>query len=106
MDPEVYGASSKLAQNVSGMMGVVTGLESDLRTGLPRQMTEIHDPYRLLILIDQEPEIVKSALAQLKHHTTWVDNQWLWVVSKGKEDQKTFVHTMDGFSEISFLGKT
>ena len=48
IDPRRYGAGTKLPHNVNGLLGVCNGIEGDLLTGLPTQMTEIHDPVRLL----------------------------------------------------------
>jgi len=56
VDNERYGAGSKLPHNVACLLGVMSGHASDLRTGLPRQMIEIHEPMRLLILVEATPE--------------------------------------------------
>ena len=52
VDPAGYGCSTKLPHNLTGLIGVMDGAASDLRTGLPWQMTEIHEPLRLLIVIE------------------------------------------------------
>ena len=44
---EKYGSSSKIVHNLAGLFGVMEGACSDLRTGLPQQMIEIHEPMRL-----------------------------------------------------------
>lgn len=80
IDPDFYGAGSKLPQNVTGLFGVLTGIESDLRSGLPTQMTEIHDPLRLLCVIEQSPAIVQSVLARLDGIQNWIQGEWIWVV--------------------------
>jgi uncharacterized protein YbcC (UPF0753/DUF2309 family) len=49
------GAGSKLPHNVIGLLGVANGMEGDLRTGLPTQMTELHDPVRLLMIVEHFP---------------------------------------------------
>ena len=53
LDPIRYGAGTKLPHNVNGLLGVCNGIEGDLLTGLPTQMTEIHDPVRLLTVVEQ-----------------------------------------------------
>jgi uncharacterized protein YbcC (UPF0753/DUF2309 family) len=53
IDNQKYGAGSKLPHNVTSLLGIMTGYCSDLRTGLPVQMIEIHEPTRLLIVIEQ-----------------------------------------------------
>lgn len=77
MDPEVYGAGNKLPQNVVAMLGVMTGLESDIRTGLPMQMTEIHPPRRLMVVVVQRPDIIDRALDQIGSLRRWYEGRWL-----------------------------
>jgi uncharacterized protein YbcC (UPF0753/DUF2309 family) len=45
-----YGCGTKLPHNVTSLLGVMDGAQSDLRTGLPWQMVEIHEPTRLAIV--------------------------------------------------------
>lgn len=77
LDPKVYGAGSKLPHNVNGLIGVMNGTEGDLLTGLPSQMTEIHDPIRLMLLVQQEPDIALRAIQKNPAIYEWVQNQWL-----------------------------
>jgi hypothetical protein len=56
VDNTGYGAGSKLPHNLAAMVGVMDGAQSDLRTGLPWQMVEIHEPVRSLFLIETTPE--------------------------------------------------
>lgn len=58
-----YGSGTKAAHNVSGLVGVLDGAAGDLRTGLPRQMTEIHEAMRLLMVVEARPEVL-SAIAE------------------------------------------
>ena len=51
IDNSIYGAGTKLPHNVIGLLGVANGVEGDLRTGLPSQMIEVHEPARLLIVV-------------------------------------------------------
>lgn len=82
IDPEVYGAGNKLPQNVVGIFGVMTGIESDLRTGLPMQMTETHTPVRLLLVVVQKKEILNQAIARQPQLLPWVDNGWVHLISQ------------------------
>lgn len=81
VDPEVYGAGSKLPQNVVGLYGVMTGLASDLRTGLPLQMTEIHPPVRLLIVIEQDVQVIRKVFEGSPMVYEWVKNEWVRIVA-------------------------
>ncbi len=51
-----FGCGSKLPHNLAALLGVMDGMASDLRTGLPWQMVEIHEPMRSLFLIETVPE--------------------------------------------------
>jgi len=41
-----------LPHNVTALLGVMDGAASDLRTGLSVQMVEIHEPMRLLVVVE------------------------------------------------------
>ena len=56
VDNAGYGCGTKLPHNVTSLLGVMDGAASDLRTGLPWQMVEIHEPVRLLFVIETTPE--------------------------------------------------
>ncbi|MDR3638223.1 MAG: DUF2309 domain-containing protein [Isosphaeraceae bacterium] len=56
VDNDRYGAGTKLPHNLSSLLGVMDGAASDLRTGLPWQMVEIHEPVRSLFIIETTPE--------------------------------------------------
>ena len=55
IDSPGWGCGSKLPHNVTAMLGVMDGAASDLRQGLPRQGVEIHEPLRLLFVIESTP---------------------------------------------------
>ncbi|WP_239394841.1 putative inorganic carbon transporter subunit DabA, partial [Frankia sp. CiP3] len=58
VDPVGYGSGTKLPHNITAMVGVMDGHTSDLRTGLPWQMVEIHEPMRLLMIAEATPELL------------------------------------------------
>jgi hypothetical protein len=62
VDPTGYGSGTKLPHNVTCLLGVMDGALSDLRTGLPWQMVEIHEPVRLTIVVECAPEHLRRAL--------------------------------------------
>ena len=51
-----FGAGTKLPHNLASLLGVMDGAAGDLRTGLPWQMVEIHEPVRSLFIIETTPE--------------------------------------------------
>ncbi len=56
VDPTGYGCGTKLPHNIVSLLGVMNGAASDLRPGLPWQMVEIHEPVRLLFVIETTPD--------------------------------------------------
>ncbi len=80
MDPDKLGAGTKLPHNVMGLIGVANGADGDLRTGLPYQMVEIHDPIRLLMIVEQYPKLVMEVLKSNPATYEWVKNYWVHLV--------------------------
>ena len=76
-----YGAGTKLPHNITGLIGVMDGHASDLRTGLPWQMVEIHEPVRLLIVIDATPDAILAAAEKVPVVKNFVVNGWVQVAS-------------------------
>jgi uncharacterized protein len=52
VDNSGWGCGTKLPHNITSLAGVMDGYQSDLRTGLPWQMVEIHEPVRSLFVIE------------------------------------------------------
>ena len=77
IDNAMYGAGTKLPHNVIGLLGVANGMEGDLRTGLPSQMIEVHEPSRLLIAVEQETGILDQAMTRIGQLREWLDNEWV-----------------------------
>jgi uncharacterized protein YbcC (UPF0753/DUF2309 family) len=61
-DPVRLGCSTKLPHNITSLLGVMDGASSDLRPGLPWQMVEIHEPVRLLFIIETTPTAMERIL--------------------------------------------
>lgn len=81
VDPMKYGSDSKLSHNVVGLIGVSHGVESDLEMGLPTQMTEVHDPVRILFVAAQKPEIIELAAKRNPATWEWIANGWVHLAS-------------------------
>jgi uncharacterized protein YbcC (UPF0753/DUF2309 family) len=77
VDNERLGAGTKLPHNVTGLVGVMDGRCSDLRTGLPKQMVEIHEPVRLLTLVEAPPNVVLQVLDRLPEVKRLAENGWI-----------------------------
>lgn len=77
VDNQKLGAGTKLPHNVMGLIGVANGIEGDLRTGLPSQMIEVHDPLRLLMVVEQYPDVVLSTIQRNPATYQWFENAWV-----------------------------
>ncbi|TDQ18591.1 hypothetical protein DFQ04_0394 [Algoriphagus boseongensis] len=80
MDPDKLGAGTKLPHNVMGLIGVANGADGDLRTGLPYQMVEIHDPIRLMLIVEQYPDVVMDVIRSNPATYEWIKNYWVHFV--------------------------
>lgn len=77
MDNYKLGAGTKLPHNVVGLIGVANSSDGDLRPGLPLQMIEVHDPVRLLILVEHFPEVVLNTIKIEPALYEWFINDWV-----------------------------
>jgi uncharacterized protein YbcC (UPF0753/DUF2309 family) len=64
IDNRGWGAGTKLPHNITSLLGVMDGAASDLRTGLPWQGVDIHEPVRLLFVIETTPEAMLQIMAE------------------------------------------
>lgn len=77
VDNQKLGAGTKLPHNVMGLFGVANGIDGDLRPGLPSQMIEVHDPVRLMVIVDHFPEIILKTIKSLDAMYEWYINEWI-----------------------------
>lgn len=82
VDNEKLGAGTKLPHNVVGLIGVANGVEGDLRPGLPSQMIELHDPVRLLFVVEHFPEVVLKTIKENERTYEWFINEWVFLAVK------------------------
>jgi uncharacterized protein YbcC (UPF0753/DUF2309 family) len=81
VDNDTFGCGTKLPHNVTGLIGVMNGHQSDLRTGLPLQMVEIHEPMRLLLIVEATPASLLAVASRQPEVAELVVNQWVQLVS-------------------------
>ncbi|MEA2631543.1 MAG: uncharacterized protein QOE66_1762, partial [Chloroflexota bacterium] len=72
-----YGAGTKLPHNLASLLGVMDGAESDLRTGLPWQMVEIHEPVRSLFILETTPEAMLGIMDRNEGIGRMCRNGWI-----------------------------
>jgi uncharacterized protein len=95
VDPQRFGAGTKLPHNVASLLGVMEGTSGDLRTGLPTQMIEIHEPVRLLCLVEASPEALLAVAAREPEVAELVLGGWVRLVSIEPEARR-FLELVDG----------
>lgn len=116
VDNEKLGAGSKLPQNVIGLYAVANGVKGDLRPGLPWQMIDVHDPVRILTVVEQKPEVVLEVLKANPSTYEWYDKDWmkltvynpfdgeLYILMKGEFKRynpiQTNIPTINHFEEL------
>jgi uncharacterized protein YbcC (UPF0753/DUF2309 family) len=98
IDNQKLGAGTKLPHNVMGLFGVANGTDGDLRPGLPSQMIEVHDPIRLLIVVEHFPEIVLDTIKKSPETYEWFINEWIHLVAVNPETRELFLFKEGIFS--------
>lgn len=91
VDQEKLGAGTKLPHNVMGLFGVANGIDGDLRPGLPAQMTEVHDPIRLLLVVEHFPEVVLEVIQRNPTTYEWFINEWVILVAVHPESKESYL---------------
>lgn len=81
VDNQKFGAGTKLPHNVMGLIGVANSSDGDLRPGLPLQMIEVHDPVRLLMIVEHFPEVVLNTINQNKALFEWFEMEWVHLIA-------------------------
>jgi len=97
MDNYRMGAGTKLPYNIMGLFGVANGSDGDLRPGLPSQMIEVHDPVRLLVIVEHYPEIVLKSINQEPATYEFYINEWLHIVAVHPETRELFLFKNGAF---------
>ncbi len=95
VDNVKLGCGTKLPHNVVGLVGVTNSSDGDLRLGLPWQMIEPHDPVRLMVIVEQRPEIVLKVIQTNDAMYEWYKNEWVHIVALHPETGE-FYYYQDG----------
>ena len=82
VDNAHFGCGSKITHNITGLFGVMEGADSDLRTGLPWQMVEIHEPMRLLVVVEQTTAVLTAIVQRQPALQELIGNAWIVVAAK------------------------
>ena len=105
VDNQKLGAGTKLPHNVMGLFGVANGIDGDLRPGLPSQMIEVHDPVRLLVIVEHFPDVLLNVIQKAPEVYEWFINEWVNLVSINPETHELSVFKEGKFYPYLPLGK-
>jgi Uncharacterized protein conserved in bacteria len=91
VDTEHYGSGSKVYHNVAGRFAVMTGNQSDLRTGLPTQTVlkdgkPYHEPVRLIVLVEAPLAFAQRSVGNLVKIKALLGGGWVRVIIMDPED--------------------
>jgi uncharacterized protein len=100
VDNDRYGCGTKLPHNVTSLMGVMDGHASDLRTGLPWQMVEIHEPVRILFVVETTPDRLEKVIETSPSIKRLVVNRWLRLATIDPASGRVHVRRDGGFEEF------
>ncbi len=98
VDPVGYGCGSKLPHNITSLLGVMEGAASDLRTGLSQQMTEIHEPLRILFVIETKPQVMLQIMKRNPVIDRFVRNRWVQLAVLDPDSAAIHEFTGDDFT--------
>ncbi|MDE3167645.1 MAG: DUF2309 family protein [Acidobacteriota bacterium] len=101
VDNDRYGCGTKLPHNVTGLVGVMDGHASDLRTGLPWQMVEIHEPVRMLFVIETTPDRLSGVIDAIPYLKQLVDNRWVRVATLDPVSGRVHVRRGAAYEEFT-----
>jgi len=95
VDQEVYGSGSKIYHNVVGRLGIMSGPQSDLRTGLAWQTVmngprPYHEPMRLLTLIEAPRQRIDQIIRQHRLLQRLYDNEWVRLMAIEPEEGRFY----------------
>jgi uncharacterized protein len=99
MDNYKLGAGTKLPHNVVGLIGVANSSDGDLRPGLPLQMIEVHDPVRLMIVVEHYPEVVLKTINTEDTLYEWFKNEWVQLAAIHPDTNEFYFFKNEAFTQ-------
>lgn len=103
VDNNKLGAGTKLAHNVMGLFAVANGIDGDLRPGLPSQMIELHDPIRLLVIVEHFPDVILSKIKENLKTYEWFSKNWINMVSINPLNNAIKIFRNGQFEDFEFV---
>jgi uncharacterized protein YbcC (UPF0753/DUF2309 family) len=87
---EHLGCGTKVPHNVTGLFGVMEGTSSDLRTGLPQQMVEIHEAMRLQIVVEAKTAVLEQIYGRQAELAELIGGGWIFLSAIDPDDGKIY----------------
>lgn len=100
VDNDAYGSGTKLPHNITGLVGVMNGYQGDLRIGLPMQAVEIHEPVRILFVIETTPERLMNVIKADDELNQIVCNKWIRLATMDPDDGHVEVYRDGVFEKL------
>jgi uncharacterized protein YbcC (UPF0753/DUF2309 family) len=101
VDATGYGCGTKLPHNITSLLGVMDGAASDLRPGLPWQMVEIHEPVRILFVIETTPEAMLRIMERNPAIGQLCRNEWVQLATLDPDSPAIHVFQQGRFEPYS-----
>ncbi len=91
-DPEIFGSGSKIYHNVVGRIGIMSGPQSDLRTGLALQSVAngdmtYHEPLRLSVIVEAPLQRILEIVERQPILKQLCDNEWIHLMAIDHESE-------------------
>jgi uncharacterized protein YbcC (UPF0753/DUF2309 family) len=83
----------------------MNGPVSDLRTGLPWQMVEVHEPVRLLLIVENSPDQVLQSAFRSDLVRELIENRWIRLVTIDPADGVISVYRNGVFEPFTELAE-
>lgn len=95
VDNEIYGSGTKVYHNVVGRFGVMSGPQSDLRTGLAFQTVmdgqrPFHEPMRMFTLIEAPRDQILRIIGRHRFLQRLYDNEWVHLAVLDPEEKQFY----------------
>lgn len=88
---ERFGCGTKIPHNITGLFAVMEGASSDLRTGLPKQMVEIHEAMRLQIVVEAKTSVLEQIYGRQPGLQELIGGGWVHLSAKDPDSADIFV---------------
>ncbi|MGH8477765.1 MAG: putative inorganic carbon transporter subunit DabA [Methylococcales bacterium] len=65
-------------------------------------MVEVHEPARLLVVVEQSLEVLDKACNKMGALKEWIDNEWVRFVACDPKTRDLFLYSLGGWEAIEF----